>query len=119
MPAPSFSGPMPAQLAKALADAREQFTRRLVPQIVEIERLQAALDEPGQLAGAIGRLAAIIHKISGVAATVGFPDLGAQAAALDLQLQRLLRTPRPRVPTGLSAMLERLMDLMEDAAFDG
>ena len=118
MPAPSFPGPMPAPLAKALAEARAQFTERLVPQIVEVERLQAALDDPAQAADAIGALAFLVHKISGVAATVGFPELGTRAAELDGQLQRLLRMPQPKVPAGLAVMLDPLMDLMEAAAFD-
>ncbi|MDD8023971.1 MAG: Hpt domain-containing protein [Paracoccaceae bacterium] len=110
---------MPAALAQALADVKAQFVARLVPSILEIEALQTEIRDPLKAPAALQRLSFIVHKLHGLATTVGFADLGTHAAALDLRLRRILSEPDTSgLQTGLAEALETLMDMMEDAVLD-
>ncbi|MDF2142661.1 Hpt domain-containing protein [Paenirhodobacter sp. CAU 1674] len=107
---------MPEALVQALADVKKQFMSRLVPSILEIEALQSELRDPLKAPAALERLSFIVHKLHGLAMTVGFAELGRCAADLDLRLRAILsELENSALQVGLAEALEDLMDQMEDA----
>lgn len=112
-----LSKDMPPELVQALSEVRERFLSKLVPSILEIEALQSELDDPLLANGALKRLSFIIHKLHGLAVTVGFAELGTCASTLDLRLHQILKDiDNQALQVGLGEALDELMDLMEDAA---
>lgn len=110
------TAPVPAALAEALAGIRTDFVDGLVPLLNEMEYQQSALADPGQVPQALESIQWIAHKISGLAGSIGFDQLGHLAAELDLGVSQLRRGPFSHVAIdALSARLEDFMDLMEAA----
>ncbi|NUB44826.1 Hpt domain-containing protein [Fertoebacter nigrum] len=81
-PAP---GANPAYLA-ALEPVRRRFIETTEARILEIEALRLDVEAGRDAEAAARQIARIAHKISGVAATLGFAQVGALAA----QVERLL-----------------------------
>ena len=78
-------------LARRIAEIRTRFLEALPQRLVEIDALAAGLmplpadgaesDREGTVA-----LHRIIHNVAGIAATLGLPELGRQALAIDRAL---------------------------------
>ena len=73
----------------ALDGIRERFKVRCV---TDIEVLRAALDNPSELAGSAFQ--AMIHRLSGLAGSIGYRDLSTLAAEID---ETIVRGERPDV----------------------
>jgi HPt (histidine-containing phosphotransfer) domain-containing protein len=100
-----------------LAAVRARFRDLIVQRVLEFERLKKLIEAAPGNAPALREVAALAHKISGVAATLGFAQAGDLAAALDTAIMR-------RQAAGVAAaaiwqdaapMLETLLDALEEA----
>lgn len=108
--------PQSDQFAAALADIRARFVEGLYPLINEMEYQRVALEDPAQAPRAIESLQRASHKISGMAGSVGFADMGELAAELDAAFARMRRTDYDaRVVSAVRDPLEDLLEMMEDA----
>lgn len=70
---------------------RQRFLDRLPDRYTQITKFCHALDDGTGGAEAINGIAERAHKIAGVADTLGYPELGARAAAVDASLTDLRR----------------------------
>ncbi|ATG49134.1 hypothetical protein CEW89_17105 [Celeribacter ethanolicus] len=104
------------RLAEAIGRTRQNFIDDLIVKMPEIEGLQARIGAcPGDR-DALDRLAFLTHRMSGIAATVGFPEIGKRAGAIHDLVSSFERSDRHQ--TILSREIETLLDLMEDAVVD-
>ncbi|GKY87364.1 Hpt domain-containing protein [Sinisalibacter aestuarii] len=104
-----------SHLAAALAEIRARFINDLIPLINEMEYQRVAMTDPALAPEAFSSLQHASHKISGMAGSVGFPELGDHAARLDVTFTKLLRAPYDHA--GVQAALDPLeafLSLMED-----
>jgi HPt (histidine-containing phosphotransfer) domain-containing protein len=103
------------QLAAAMVDIRARFVDGLIPLINEMEYQRLAMDDPSRAAAAVASLQQASHRISGMAGSVGFAELGASAGALDIAFTQLRR--RAYDPAGVAALqgpLEDFLAMIED-----
>ena len=97
------------------AAIRAQFMTRLEAEADVIDALLVRLE--GQEAGvdleALGQIRTIAHKISGVAATLGFEDLGDAAAQVDIHIvgEHYLTEANSTVTKELVALFLQELDL--------
>lgn len=107
--------PMPSEFADVIADVRARFQTRLIDMINEIEFSKQDLGQPQKMRGAMSSIGGVVHKISGIAGSVGFDHLGQQAAALDAAFARCLSAVPATPPSAtMLAALEDLLDHMEE-----
>jgi HPt (histidine-containing phosphotransfer) domain-containing protein len=112
----SSNMPQPDQFAAALAEIRERFVEGLYPLINEMEYQRVALDDPAQALRALESLQRAAHKISGMAGSVGFAEMGQLAAELDVAFARMRRAAHDsRAVASVLDPLENLLEMMEDA----
>ena len=73
---------------------RQRFLTLAETYVLDIAMLRRAAESPAQLRESLTGIGLIAHRVSGVAATLGYDSLGQAAASLDRQLtQALLRGP--------------------------
>ncbi|WP_434288771.1 Hpt domain-containing protein [Celeribacter sp. SCSIO 80788] len=104
------------RLAEAIGRTRQNFIDDLIVKIPEIEGLQARINARSNDRDALDQLGFLTHRMSGIAATVGFPEIGERAGEIHDVLSHFDQSDRQLV--GLSQQLETLLDLMEDAIVD-
>lgn len=109
-----------AMLERALAPVRARFIGALEGHILSFEALkkQAARDENAQPAlDEIGKLA---HRISGLAGSVGFDEIGELAGRVERSVitSRTETAPSARKLASVTAELEPLLDLLESRLDD-
>lgn len=108
-----------ADVAASLAIIRADFVDGLVPLFNEVEYQKAALGDPNRAEHALASLQRVVHKLSGLSGSVGFPDLGTHASTLDISIAEIRRNQiTADVGSTLDAPLEKLLDLMEAALDD-
>lgn len=108
--------PARAKLLDALANIRQDFLDGLFPLINELDYQKPRLRDPAQSRAALETVKAIAHKLSGLAGSVGFPDLGSCAAEIDMAVSGLRDKPVTQSDIDvLDGQLEDLLDLMEAA----
>ncbi|MCW8842432.1 MAG: Hpt domain-containing protein [Rhodobacteraceae bacterium] len=111
-----MSVPMSEELYEALKGIRESFLDDLVTHINEMENYCRYLDDPNNAMTAVAGLRGVVHKISGIAGSVGFPQLGDEAGRLDLAFGQILKAPYdPAKINEIRAPLEAFLDHLEDA----
>lgn len=104
------------RLAATLADVRARLQDKLDWMICGIEECKKEMADPLMRPGAMQAIAEIAHKISGVAGSVGFSDLGNAAAKIDIGFRKAAQEAAPAYPNDtLMADLETLLDQMEAA----
>jgi HPt (histidine-containing phosphotransfer) domain-containing protein len=87
---------------------------RLVEQSAAVGRLLTRIEEGGAVSEALTEAQSITHQMKGAAGSIGFPDMGAAAAALDENLKGLrkqlgaISPDRLQTTLGLFAALERI-----------
>ena len=107
---------MTKELYDALKDIRESFLNDLVGQIGQMEEFCKYLDDPDYALSAVVGLQGIVHKISGIAGSVGFPQLGEEAGRLDLAFGEILKEPYdPAAIDAIRGPLESFLYRLEDA----
>lgn len=72
-----------ADISPALYPLRNRFIEMSVQRSVELSELQQRVQKRLDPEAALGEIGEIVHKISGVAATLGFAEWGRLAAELD------------------------------------
>jgi len=113
---PKQDAALTAEVAASLAIIRADFVDGLVPLFNEVEYQKAALGDPNRADHALASLQRVVHKLSGLSGSVGFPDLGAHASTLDISIAEIRRgQDTSGAGAALDAPLETLLDLMESA----
>ncbi|WP_372840519.1 hypothetical protein [Phaeovulum sp.] len=92
-----------------------RFRELLVPRILAFESLRQAIEKGSGGAAALRDVAEISHKISGVAAPLGYPGIGSNAGTLETTIQHALAAGEPvaDIWRKASPMLETLLEGME------
>ncbi|WP_085847242.1 Hpt domain-containing protein [Pacificibacter marinus] len=108
---------MPPELARMIEGMREKFIADICVKLHEIETLQSELTKVAGRGDALRALSFIAHRLSGVAATVGFRDLGDCASAVEAEIMAQDKSPSDL--SLLSARIDDLLDHIEDAIIDG
>lgn len=107
---------MTKELYDALKDIRESFLNDLVNQIGQMEEFCKYLDDPDYALPAIVGLQGIVHKISGIAGSVGFPKLGEEAGRLDIAFGEIVQEPYDAASIdAVRGQLESFLYRLEDA----
>ena len=104
------------RMAQAVQRTRQKFIEDLMPKIGEIETLQGLMQDQSKRKDALDRLAFVAHRFSGIAATVGFEDIGDCAAEVEHHIVGLKKTST--LLSTLSDSIEALLDVMEDAVVE-
>jgi len=108
--------PARARLVNTLAKIRGDFLDGLFPLVNELDYQKEALRSPANVPSAIESIQKIAHKLSGLAGSVGFSEMGACAAEIDIATSRLRqRTVRQADLDELDGQVDKLLDHMEAA----
>lgn len=105
-------------LSQGLARVRARFLGELEGRAARVYALRAALDAPATADEALVEIGRIAHKIAGTAATLGFPDLGTAAAAIDEAASRHADPAAPPA-SALAPEVDRLLNAMQAALRGG
>jgi HPt (histidine-containing phosphotransfer) domain-containing protein len=90
----------------------ERHHVNLVEQISTVRQLLTPPDSSGALpAVRVVEAESIMHQMKGTAGSMGFPDIGAAATALDETLKTLKKLPGPIAPAQLELPLNQLATL--------
>ena len=107
---------VPKELLEALKSIRESFLDDLVKHINDMENLCQHLDDPQNALAAIAGLQSIVHKISGIAGSVGFAEMGDEAGRLDMAFGEVLKGPYdPAAVDTVRDPLEAFLDHLKNA----
>lgn len=101
------------KLAQTVRHTRQRFVADLCVKIDELEKLQGQLQDDPHNGEALARLSFISHRFSGLAATVGFSELGDCASQIEQAVSDFEASQRLTQP--MTERIEMLLDLMEDA----
>ncbi|MFX0547546.1 Hpt domain-containing protein [Roseovarius sp. S1116L3] len=85
-------------LSSGLERVRQRFLETLRDRFNRVVRLRAKVAEEVDVQDSLCEIGKICHKIAGTAATLGFPDLGSNAAEIDdliMSNQDELKNPDP------------------------
>jgi len=86
---------MQASFDAAVTQTRQRFLDRFETQIEELDDHMAALEEAPNTPDALSASAGIAHKVVGVAAMLGFANLGDLAGKAEHALYAALNDPAP------------------------
>lgn len=87
--------PMPSD---PLAPIRQRFVATIAGHLQEIALLRRSAAGPEEGREALRGIGLIAHRVAGVAATLGFEELGRLAAALDQKIGSAMKTTSPDLP---------------------
>lgn len=109
---------MTKELYEALKEIRQRFLDDVVVYIGEMEECCKYLGDPDHALNAVSALQNIVHKISGIAGSVGFEEMGQEAGQLDIAFSEIVAGPYDAAAIdAIRAPLEAFLDRLE-AAFD-
>lgn len=97
-------------VADIMARHKEDFKRRMIDKLLLIESASIRLTRNDKDLEAMGCIRRECHKLSGVAATLGFPDIGEMAAVIDCAIAK-----ESRSWAELAGQVSGLLDAMEEA----
>lgn len=80
------AGMFSAEMESQLARLRSKFRSSLIERILSFEELKRELQLDCNSAVALQAISALSHKITGVAATLGFPAVGALASEMERRI---------------------------------
>lgn len=107
---------MTKEIYEALKGIRESFLDDLVVYVGEMEEYCKYLGDPEHALKAVAGLQGIVHKISGIAGSVGFPELGKEAGQLDVAFGHIVGAPYDAAAIDtIRAPLEAFLYSLEDA----
>jgi HPt (histidine-containing phosphotransfer) domain-containing protein len=107
---------LPPALQKAIEETRLRFIDTVCERLPEVEALHIEIMRNPADVEAQKKLSFIVHRLSGIAATVGYPELGSTAAEIEGILARFDQSAD--VKDILTGQVETLLDHMEDAIID-
>ncbi|MCE0505063.1 MULTISPECIES: Hpt domain-containing protein [unclassified Roseivivax] len=95
----------------AITAIREKFLSGLETRLAELDSLSGLLKGEANRARVWEEIRLRVHRIAGVAGSLGFAALGARSGRLDTAIEHYLNKPaNPRDEATLSAALEGLLD---------
>jgi HPt (histidine-containing phosphotransfer) domain-containing protein len=104
----------PAGLPDVLHAAHQVFIDLTTDRILRIEVLAQAVRRGDDAPSALTEIAQIAHKIGGVAGTLGYPEVGDAARALEQRLKADIASGDPlRHWTSTAAQIAALLDDMK------
>lgn len=104
----------PAGLPQALQAAHQVFITLTIDRILRIKVLAQAVRKGDDAPSALTEIAQIAHKIAGVAATLGYPEVGDKARALEQKLKADIASGDPlRHWSSTAPQIEALLDDLE------
>ncbi|MBR9843745.1 MAG: hypothetical protein GYB25_11315 [Rhodobacteraceae bacterium] len=107
---------MNKELYEALKGIRESFLDDLVVYVGQMEGYCKYLGDPAYALKAVAGLQTIVHKISGIAGSVGFAELGKEAGELDAAFGQIVDAPYDAAAiNAIRAPLEAFLYSLEDA----
>jgi HPt (histidine-containing phosphotransfer) domain-containing protein len=105
---------LPAGLPEVLQAAHQVFINLTTDRILRIEVLAQAVHKGDDAVSALTEIAQIAHKIAGVAGTLGYPEVGDNARALEHKLKADLASGDPLGHwTSTAPDIEALLDDLE------
>lgn len=110
---------VPQHSSDPLAKIRQNFLVIVQADAKEIGVLLQASERPSERRQALSGVARIAHRVSGVAATLGFRDLGQIAAELDSMLSLALKSgplEAQEFDTGITLFHAALHDALAESA---
>lgn len=119
--APQNAPPIPAiPDTDPLSSARQRFRDLIVDRVLALESLRKNINTAPDPLQMMRGVSALAHKISGVAATLGFQHTGDLAAELERRLGSSTLHGLPVSETWLAAepVLDELLDELEDLLDD-
>jgi HPt (histidine-containing phosphotransfer) domain-containing protein len=102
-------------IAPSLVNIRKRFCEMAVDRILAFESMKMAIAANRQPEQALAEIANLAHKITGVAATLGYPQTGQLAADVELTVRAGVSSRAPSHQTWISVepILEALLDELE------
>ena len=97
---------------RALEPVRAVFVNGFEDQILAFEMLKLEIARSGRT-DALQELAIRVHKIAGVAETLGFGEIGVQSAQVENLINELAGTDPQKVLSAIGIELEVLLELLE------
>jgi HPt (histidine-containing phosphotransfer) domain-containing protein len=106
---------LPAGVPDVLQAAHQVFINLTTDRILRIEVLTQAVHKGEDAVSALTEIAQIAHKIAGVAGTLGYPQIGDSARAVEQKLKADIAAGDPlRNWDSTSTEIEDLLDALED-----
>lgn len=106
---------LPPGVPEVLRAAHDVFVNVTADRILRIEALTHAVQKGEDTVPSLTEIAQIAHKIAGVAGTLGYPDIGLKARAIEQRLKTNLAAGTPLQNwDSISAEVEGLLDDMEE-----
>lgn len=106
---------LPAGLPEILQAAHQVFINLTTDRIFRIEVLTQAVHKGDDAAPALTEIAQIAHKIAGVAGTLGYPEIGDSARAVEVKLKADVASGEPlRNWESIAPEIETLLDALEE-----
>jgi len=97
-----------------LAAARQRFINLAEARVLAIEAIRQDLGRGTAIAGGLAQIAAIAHQVAGVAATLGYADLGSRAGRIDRMFKAVdAHQPAEAIWRQAQPELEALLDALE------
>jgi|GEM_PF-1568474 len=97
-----------------LAAARQRFINLAEVRVLAIEAIRQDLGRGTATADALAQVAAIAHQVAGVAATLGYADLGSRAGRIDRMFKAVDAHQSPEaIWQQAQPELEALLDALE------
>ncbi len=105
---------LPAGVPEMLRAAHDVFVSLTTDRIMRIETLAQSVHKRDDAPAALAEIAQIAHKISGVAGTLGYPDIGDTARWIEQQIKTDLAADAPlRNWDETAKVIDTLLDAME------
>ena len=98
---------------KSLELVRQKFVARLETQVADLDELMWRIEDNPADAPSIDAATNIVHKIAGVAPTLGLTEIGTLAREAESALMALGRGPSAANLTGTTAAVERLSEQLD------
>lgn len=103
-------------MAKTIASVRRRFVATLEDRLLQLEHLKCQLSCTDQRSASLKTLQSEAHKIAGVAATIGYKDIGQRASETENQIDIALAGNLAEIDMSETvAVIEDFLDAVEDA----
>lgn len=104
-----------ADFTRALAAVRGRFVDGLFDRVLELEALAQQMRQKQGTSIHLKQIAHILHKLAGVAPTVGFPRIGAEARRIEEIIWKAAeKSEQANIWPKIEQPLETLMNALED-----
>jgi HPt (histidine-containing phosphotransfer) domain-containing protein len=103
-------------MAKTIASVRRRFVAALEDRVLQLEHLKCQLACTDKRSASLKALQSEAHKIAGVAATIGFKEIGQRASEAENQIDlALARNLAENDMSETLAVIDNFLDALESA----